>query len=181
MGAANCKVINDTGMTLTINAYSYADGIRLCPTTIKRMKPKDEYQFTALAHGSGLIISNGSFNKGRHYHARNGEIVYVSQVLAAPGNSWAMGLSIMTGVLGGLGGAIGGVALVPVLAPIMAPVAAAVGAGVAGEATAVAASYTCANIIAGGTLGAAVGAAPAGAITVKLGIKELFGHPKMAP
>ena len=171
MGAANCKVINDTGMTLTINAYSYADGIRLCPTTIKRMKPKDEYQFTALAHGSGLIISNGSFNQGRHYHARNGEIVYVSQVLAAPGNSWAMGLSIMTGVLGG---AIGGVALVPVLAPIMAPVAATVGAGVAGEAT-------CANIIAGGTLGAAVGAAPAGAITVKLGIKELFGHPKIVP
>ena len=59
----------------------------------------------------GLIIATGKFNNGHHYHAGNEETVNLSKILEAPGNGWAVPLSVTTGVVGSLAFVGAGVAI----------------------------------------------------------------------
>ena len=53
MGAANCKVYNDTKDKIEIYAFSYSDGIRLAATTTHIMSPGDNFEFKAGADWRG--------------------------------------------------------------------------------------------------------------------------------
>merc|ERR1712008_317462 len=97
-------VYNDTKEKIKINAFSYSDGIRLAATTTHILSPGQTKEFKAGADDRGLIIATGKFNKGQHFHAKNGEFVNLSAILEAPKNGWAVPLTIVsvTGVVGSL-------------------------------------------------------------------------------
>ena len=112
--------------------------------------------FKAGADGRGLIIATGKFNNGQHYHAKNGEKVKVSEILEAPGNSWAVPLSITAGVVGSL---------------------AFVGAGAAiGGQLALTAGATTGEVIAGAGIGVTAGGGLASCTTAQLALKGFNGH-----
>ena len=96
MGAANCKVYNDTEEKIEIYAFSYSDRIRLAATTTHILSPGQTKDFYAGADFRGLILDTGKFNHGQHYHAKNGETVNLSDILEAPKNGWAVPLTIVS-------------------------------------------------------------------------------------
>ena len=109
MGAANCKVYNDTKEKMTIYAFSYSDGIRLAPTTTHTLSPGQTKEFTAGADFRGLIIATDRFGgsrgaigtfgmNGRHFYANNGETYNSSEILKSPGNGWASPLTVGIGI-----------------------------------------------------------------------------------
>ena len=53
MGAANCKVYNDTKEKIEIYAFSYSDGIRLAATTTHILSPGQTKEFKAGADDRG--------------------------------------------------------------------------------------------------------------------------------
>ena len=136
MGAANCKVYNDTEEKIEIYAFSYSDRIRLAATTTNILLPGQTKDFYAGADFRGLILATKKFNNDQHYHAKNGETynvsdildmwifekenkstkIYTKDVLEAPGNAasrngWAVPLNTISGVIGSLGFAKGGVTI----------------------------------------------------------------------
>ena len=112
----------------------------------------------------GLIIATGKFNNGQHYHAENGETVNLSDILEAPGNGWAVPLSVTTGVVGSLAFVGAGVAT----GAIGASVAAGAGAATATE------------LIAGAGIGATAGGGLAACTTGQLALKGFNGHKSMS-